>query len=269
MPSLGVWWLFYFGVVLLWFPELPESVEGCLPSSVWEHSLLSLLTLLHSVFSPLGPSAHALDILTVPQCVFACPHAFSPSLSWILSITIFQSRALSRVVLTALHYSRILNLTLCIFSSSRFTGFFSTDFSVPQGLQPSSPTCPDDSPGCVCVCVCVCLCVALPSPLATWTQCQAACIREAHTQVHPHVPNACSSLAASKPIVHRCPSLGAPYLTSGWSPRQVHPGCESAPGHTMSQKDTPVILARPVEPVETSSPSWNHLRRGQSLSPGL
>ena len=147
--------MFYFGVVLLWFPELPESVEGCLPSSVWEHSLLSLLTLLHSVFSPLGPSAHALDILTVPQCVFACPHAFSPSLSWILSITIFQSRALSRVVLTALHYSRILNLTLCIFSSSRFTGFFSTDFSVPQGLQPSSPTCPDDSPGCVCVCVCV------------------------------------------------------------------------------------------------------------------
>ena len=149
--------MFYFGVVLLWFPELPESVEGCLPSSVWEHSLLSLLTLLHSVFSPLGPSAHALDILTVPQCVFACPHAFSPSLSWILSITIFQSRALSRVVLTALHYSRILNLTLCIFSSSRFTGFFSTDFSVPQGLQPSSPTCPDDSPGCVCVCVCVCV----------------------------------------------------------------------------------------------------------------
>ena len=217
MPSLGVWWWFCFGVILLWFPELPESVEGCLPS-VWEHSLLlSLLTLLHSVFSPLDPSAHALDILTVPQCVFACPHAFSPSFSWILSITIFQPRALSRMVLTALRYSRILNLILCIFSSSRFTGFFSTDFSVPQGLQPSSPTCPDDSPGCVCVCVCmcvnVCLCVALPSPLATWTQCQAACIREANTQVHPHVPNARSSLAASKPIVHRCPFLGAPYLT--------------------------------------------------------
>ena len=157
MPSLGVWWWFCFGVILLWFPELPESVEGCLPS-VWEHSLLlSLLTLLHSVFSPLDPSAHALDILTVPQCVFACPHAFSPSFSWILSITIFQPRALSRMVLTALRYSRILNLILCIFSSSRFTGFFSTDFSVPQGLQPSSPTCPDDSPGCVCVCVCVCV----------------------------------------------------------------------------------------------------------------
>lgn len=122
---------------------------------------------------------------------------------------------------------------------------------------------------CVFVCVNVCLCVALPSPLVTWTQCQAAYIREAHTQVHPHVPNARSSLAASKPIVHRCPSLGAPYLTSGWSPRQVHPGRESAPGHTTSQKDTLVTLARPVEPVETSGPSWSHFRRGQSLSPGL
>ena len=55
MPSLGVWLLFYFGVILLWFTELPESVQRCLPS-VWEHSLLlSLLTLPHSYFLSSGP----------------------------------------------------------------------------------------------------------------------------------------------------------------------------------------------------------------------
>lgn len=178
----------------------------------------------------------------------------SPSLS-------SSPRALSRVAPRLLCTTqRILSLTFCIFSSSRFTEFFSTDFSVPQGLQPSSPTCADGSPGCVCMCVTVCLCVALPSLLATWTQCQAACIREAHTQVHPHVPNAHSGLAASKTIVHRCPSLGAPYLTSGWSPGQVHPDHESAPGHTTNQKDTLVILARPAESVETPGPSWSHLQ---------
>ena len=201
--------------------------------------------------------------LLSPIPFFRVSAGSSPSLS-------SSPRALSRVVPILLYTSqRILSLTLCIFSSSRFTAFFSTDLSVPQGLQPSSPTYTDDSPRCVCMCVNVCLCVALPLLLATWTQCQAACIREAHTQVHPDVPNAHSGLAASKTIIHRCPSLGAPYLTSGWSPGQVHPDCESAPGHTMGQKDTLVILARPAESMETPGPSWSHLQRGRSLSPGL
>lgn len=80
-------------------------MQECLPS-VWEHSLLlSLLTLLHSIFSPLDPSAQALDILTVPQCVFACPDAFFPSFSWIFSITLFQfSCPVSSGTQAALHY---------------------------------------------------------------------------------------------------------------------------------------------------------------------
>ena len=122
------------------------------------------------------------------------------------------------------------------------------------------------------VCVCVCECVSMCGSAITAGDLDPmpGCLHQRGPYPGPPSCTKCLFQSGSlKPIVHRCPSLGAPYLTSGWSPRQVHPGRESAPGHTMSQKDTLVTLARPVEPVETSGPSWSHLRRGQSLSPGL
>lgn len=124
---------------------------------------MSLLTLLHSSFSFLTPSAHALGILTVPRCVFAFPQAF-PQVSAGSSPSLSSSPcALSQVAQTGSSTLLSASSTLYfgIFNTSRFTGFFSTDFSVLKdcSLQvPPALMTPQDV--CVCVCECV-LCVWL------------------------------------------------------------------------------------------------------------